>query len=144
MPLGSAAVALPEIASRLDEAIGLSLVEASEGAVTLRLLPGELAVVTEADLSYLHGGALATCIDTAAWYAAESAAPGEADWVVSGLSFEALRLAREEPHLVSARCLRAGRTRAVVDVEIAPESDPGRLLTVGRVSLARAPTAAPG
>jgi uncharacterized protein (TIGR00369 family) len=132
-------VALPEIASKLDEAIGLTLVSAEEGVVTLKLKPGELAVVTEDDVEYLHGGALATCIDTAAWYAAESAAPGDADWVVSGLSFEALRLARDEPHRVTGRCVRAGRTRAVVDVEIASESDPERLLTIGRVSLARAP-----
>ena len=130
---------LPEVASKLDQAIGLTLRSADEGVVTLRLEPGELAVVTEENVQYLHGGALATCIDTAAWYAAESAAPGDADWVVSGLHFEALRLARDEPHLVTARCVRAGRTRAVVDVEIAPESDPERLLTIGRVSLARAP-----
>lgn len=137
-------MALPQIASKLDEAVGLSLEDASEGRVTLRLDPGDLAVVRDEDLEYLHGGALATCIDTAAWYAAESAAPGDADWVVSGLSFEALRLARDEPHRVTAKCIKAGRTRAVVDVEIAPESDPERLLTIGRVSLARAPTAPRG
>ena len=132
-------MALPEVASKLDQAIGLTLQSADERAVTLRLEPGELAVVTDENVQYLHGGALATCIDTAAWYAAESAAPGDADWVVSGLHFEALRLARDEPHLVTARCVRAGRTRAVVDVEIAAESDQERLLTIGRVSLARAP-----
>jgi uncharacterized protein (TIGR00369 family) len=135
-------VALPDVASRLDRAIGLTLESASEGVVTLRLDPGEVAVVTEEDLEYLHGGALATCIDTAAWYAAESAAPGDRDWVVSGLHFEALRLARDEPHRVSARCVRAGRSRAVVDVEIASEAEPGKVLTVGRVSLARAPAPA--
>jgi uncharacterized protein (TIGR00369 family) len=132
-------VALPEIASKLDQAIGLTLQSADDGAVTLRLVPGELAVVTEENVQYLHGGVLATCIVTAAWYAAESAAPGDADWVVSGLHFEALRLARDEPHFVTARCVRAGRTRAVVDVEIAAESDQERVLTIGRVSLARAP-----
>jgi acyl-coenzyme A thioesterase PaaI-like protein len=56
---------------------------------------------------------------------------------VVGLQLEALRLARDEPHLVTARCIRAGRTRAVVDVEIAPESDPSRIVAVGRASLAR-------
>lgn len=131
--------------SKLDQAIGLSLSGAEDGVVTLRLDPGETAVVVEREEAYLHGGALASCIDTAAWYAAESAAPsapqkGRGDWLVSGLSFEGLRLARPEPHTVTARCLRAGRTRAVVDVEIAPESDPDRLVTVGRVSLARAPS----
>ena len=63
-------MALPEVASKLDGAVGLTLESADDGAVTLRLEPGELAVVTEGELVYLHGGALATCIDTAAWYAA--------------------------------------------------------------------------
>ena len=137
-------MALPEVASKLDKAIGLTLQSADDGVVTLVLDPGELAVVTEDDLTYLHGGALATCIDTAAWYAAESAAPSDQDWVVSALHLEALRLAGDEPHQVTARCLRAGRTRAVVDVEIAAQADPERVLTVGRVSLARAPSSASG
>ena len=127
---------LPRVASKLDRAVGLTLVGADDGVATLRLDPGDIAVVEDEELTYLHGGALATCIDTAAWYAAESASPG--DWVVAGLQLEALRLAGPEPHRVTARCIRAGRTRAVVDVEIAPEADPERTLTVGRVSLARA------
>jgi acyl-coenzyme A thioesterase PaaI-like protein len=135
---------LPQVEWKLDQAIGLSLVDAAGGVVSLKLEPGETAIVGEGDEAYLHGGALASCVDTASWYAAESAAPsapaeGRGDWVVSGLSFEGLRLARPEPHSVTARCVRAGRTRAVVDVEIAPESDSARLVTVGRVSLARAP-----
>ena len=120
-------------------AIGLTLASAEDGVVVLKLDPGELAVVTEDELEYLHGGALATCIDTAAWYAAESAAPSDQDWLVTGLHFEALRMAKDEIHRVTARCVRAGRTRAVVDVEIAPENDPDRVLTVGRVSLTRVP-----
>ena len=128
---------LPPVASKLDGALGLELESAEGDLVTLRLDPGELAVVEEEDRTYLHGGALATCIDTAAWYAATSAEP--ADWLVTGLQFEALRMAGGEPHLVRARCLRAGRTRAVVDVEIAPAAQPDRVLTVGRVSLSRAP-----
>jgi acyl-coenzyme A thioesterase PaaI-like protein len=130
-------VELPQVASRLDQAIGLSLVSAEDGLSVLLLDPGEVAVVPDDARDYLHGGALATCIDTAAWYAATSASEGE--WVVAGLSFEALRLAGPEAHRVTARCVRAGRTRAVVDVEISPESDPERILTVGRASLSRVP-----
>jgi acyl-coenzyme A thioesterase PaaI-like protein len=66
-------------------------------------------------------------------------AVGPADWVVSGLQLEALRLARPEPHRVVARCIRAGRTRAVVDVEIASDPEPDRVVAVGRVSLIRTP-----
>jgi acyl-coenzyme A thioesterase PaaI-like protein len=128
---------LPRVASKLDGAVGLTLEGAEDGIATLRLDPGELALLEEDGREYLHGGALATCVDTAAWYAAVSASPG--DWVVAGVQLEALRLARSEPHRVVARCIRAGRTRAVVDVEIASELDPERVVTVGRASLTRVP-----
>lgn len=127
---------LPAVASKLDESLGLTLVSAEDDVVTLRLEPREVGVVEDDGLSYLHGGALATCVDTAAWYAAASASQSE-DWLVVGIQLEALRLARDEPHRVTARCIRAGRTRAVVDVEIASDRDPSRIVAVGRASLAR-------
>jgi acyl-coenzyme A thioesterase PaaI-like protein len=126
--------ALPPVASALDGAIGLTLEQARGGTATLRLDPGPAAVV-EDESPFLHGGALATCVDTAAWYAAESASPG--GWVVSSLHLDALRLARPEPHRVLARCLRAGRTLAVVDVEIAPAGETARIVAVGRATLVR-------
>lgn len=127
---------LPAVASKLDGALGLTLEGAEDGIATLRLDPQEVGVVEEEERKYLHGGALATCIDTAAWYAAASASP--ADWLVTTLQLDALRLARPEPHRIVARCVRAGRTRAVADVEIVSEADPERIVSVGRVSLARA------
>jgi uncharacterized protein (TIGR00369 family) len=126
---------LPQVASKLDGAIGLTLESAEDGVVTLRLEPGAVGVVEEDERTYLHGGTLATCVDTAAWYAAASASEG--DWLVTGLQLEALRLARSEAHRVIARCVRAGRTRAVVDVEIASDVDAERIVAVGRASLAR-------
>jgi uncharacterized protein (TIGR00369 family) len=126
---------LPAVASKLDESLGLTLVGTENEVATLRLEPREVGVVEEDERSYLHGGTLATCVDTAAWYAAASASQSE-DWLVVGLQLEALRLARDEPHLITARCIRAGRTRAVVDVEIASEPDPSRIVAVGRASLA--------
>ena len=126
---------LPPVASKLDGAIGLTLESAEDGVVTLRLEPGAVGIVEEDERTYLHGGTLATCVDTAAWYAAASASEG--DWLVTGLQLEALRLARSEAHRVIARCVRAGRTRAVVDVEIASDVDPERVVAVGRASLAR-------
>ena len=126
---------LPPVASKLDAAIGLTLESAEDGVVTLRLEPGAVGVVEEDERTYLHGGTLATCVDTAAWYAAASASEG--DWLVTGLQLEALRLARSEAHRVIARCVRAGRTRAVVDVEIASDVDRERIVAVGRASLAR-------
>jgi uncharacterized protein (TIGR00369 family) len=127
---------LPAVASKLDGALGLTLEGAEDGVATLRLDPQEVGVVEEEEREYLHGGTLATCIDTAAWYAVASASP--ADWLVTTLQLDALRLARPEPHTIVARCVRAGRTRALADVEIVSEADPERLVAVGRVSLARA------
>ena len=129
---------LPTVASKLDESLGLTLVSAENEVATLRLEPREVGVVEDEGVSYLHGGALATCVDTAAWYAAASASQTE-DWLLVGLQLEALRLARDEPHRVTARCIRAGRTRAVVDVEIASDREPSRVVAVGRASLARTP-----
>ena len=47
-----------------------------------------------------------------------------------------LRMAVREPHRVEARCLRAGRTLALADVQIAPWDRPGRAVAVGRAQLA--------
>ena len=100
---------LPPVASRLDGALGLELESAEDGVATLRLDPGAVAVVEDEQGDYLHGGALATCIDTAAWYAASSAEP--ADWIVSSLQLEAqgyhavLGALQLEPEgLVELRC----------------------------------------
>jgi uncharacterized protein (TIGR00369 family) len=125
---------VPEIVSPLDDALELRLDDAADGVATLTLAPGRLAVVPDA-APFLHGGALATCVDTASWYAASSASPG--DWVVSSLQLDFLRLARDEPHRVVARCRRAGRRSAVVDVEIAPHGDAERVVALGRATLAR-------
>jgi uncharacterized protein (TIGR00369 family) len=122
--------------SPLDDALGLTVERAADGVAVLRIEPGALAVVDDEEPPFLHGGALATCVDTAAWYAAESASPGS--WVVSSLQLDCLRLARPEPHTVRATCRKAGRTLAVADVEIAAASDPERVVALGRATLARA------
>lgn len=118
----------------LDAALGLTLHGFEEGAAVLRLEPPWLAVAGE-DPEYLHGGALATCVDTAAWYAVVHEREG--DWVMVDLRCDFLRMAVREPHRVEARCLRAGRTLALADVHIAPWDEPGRAVAVGRAQLAR-------
>lgn len=125
----------PGTASPLDGALGHLLVEVGEGVATLRLSPTPLSIGSE-EQPHLHGGTLSTCIDTAAWYAACSASEG--DWVVSGLSADFLRPALVVDHRVTARCRRAGRTLAVVDVEITPWDDPDRVVALGRATLIRA------
>lgn len=119
----------------LDTAVGLARVEAADGRAVFQLTPGPVAVV-EGDPSFLHGGALATVVDTAAW-AAVASAHGE-DWLVVDLRVDFLRLARPDAHRVVATVRRAGRRLAVADVEIAPEADPDRPVALGRVTLARA------
>ena len=118
----------------LDAALGLTLHGFEDGAAVLRFEVPALAVAGE-EPAYLHGGALATCVDTAAWYAVVHERDG--DWVMVDLRCDFLRMARRETHRVEARCLRAGRTLATADVRIAPWDQPERLVAVGRAQLAR-------
>ena len=118
----------------LDTALGLALHGFEDGAAVLRLEPPELADAGE-EPEYLHGGALATCVDTAAWYAVVHEREGE--WVIVDLRCDFLRMAAREIHRVEARCLRAGRALALADVRIAPWDQPGRAVAVGRAQLAR-------
>lgn len=126
---------LPPLTTELDVGLGLTVESAADGVATLSLHPASLALVPDEQADFLHGGAIATAIDTASWYAATSTSPGS--WVVSSLQLDALRLARPEPHRVTARCRKMGTTLAVVDVEIAPLSDETRVVALGRVTLAR-------
>ncbi len=118
----------------LDAAIGLVAVELLEDAVVLRLDPTPAASGGDDPRPFLHGGTLATCVDTAGWYAVAHAVPG--NWIAVDLRCDFLRLARPVPHRVVGRCLRAGRTLATADVEIFPWDDPGVLVAVGRARYA--------
>jgi uncharacterized protein (TIGR00369 family) len=119
----------------LDAALGLALHGFEDATAVLRLDPPALAVGSE-EPEYLHGGALATCVDTAAWYAVVYERAG--DWVMVDLRCDFVRLAAREPHRIEARCLRAGRSLALADVSIAPWNRPERAVAVGRAQLARA------
>ncbi len=119
---------------RLDAAIGLVSEEAAAGRAVFRLEPTALAVV-DGDPPFLHGGVLATIVDTAAW-AAVASAHGD-DWLVVDLRVDFLRLARAQPHRLTATVRRAGRRLAVADVEIASIDEPERPVALGRVTLAR-------
>lgn len=118
----------------LDAAIGLVAVELLADAVVLRLDPAAAALGGNDPRPFLHGGTLATCVDTAGWYAVAHTVPG--NWIAVDLRCDFLRLAHPVPHRVTARCLRAGRTLATADVEITPWDDPGMLVAVGRARYA--------
>jgi uncharacterized protein (TIGR00369 family) len=122
-------------AAPLDAALGLTRgADDGEWAV-LHLRPTPLTVGATEPVAYLHGGALAACVDTAAWEAVVKDHDGA--WVVADMRLDFVRLARDEEHLVRARVRRAGRRQAVADVEIASASAPDRLVALGRATLTR-------
>jgi uncharacterized protein (TIGR00369 family) len=122
-------------ASSLDAAIGLHLhAYDDDGAAILRLETTPVALV-EGDATFVHGGALATCVDTAGWYAVVRARPGT--YVAIDLRTDYLRMVGPGVYRVTGRTLRAGRTLAVADVSIEAWDEPGRPLAVGRVQYIR-------
>lgn len=127
---------LTEPPSPLDAAIGLTAVELLGDAVLLRLDPPGEALGGLTPRPFLHGGALATCVDTAGWYALEHTSPG--GWIAVDLRCDFLRLAAPVAHRVVARCVSAGRTLGTADVEITAWDDPERLVAVGRARYIRA------
>jgi uncharacterized protein (TIGR00369 family) len=127
--------AVGEAAAPLDAALRLTRQPDEDGWAVLRLDPQPMAVSGEGAAAYVHGGALATCVDTASWEAAVAVQPGT--WVVADLRVDFLRLARPAPHRVRAQVRRMGRRQAVADVEISAWDDPERLVAVGRCQLTR-------
>jgi uncharacterized protein (TIGR00369 family) len=122
-----------EHASRLDQGIGLALEGFDDdGTALLVFTPTALALVY-GDPPFVHGGALATCVDTAGWYAVHHRRP--ATWVVADLRTDFLRLAGPGTYRVRATPLRVGRTLATVDVMLTPIDDPARVLMSGRATL---------
>jgi uncharacterized protein (TIGR00369 family) len=119
----------------LDAALGLSRAADDGNRAVLRLEPSELAIGASDPVTYLHGGALATCVDTAAWEAIVK--DSDESWVVADMRIDFLRIARAEPHRVCAVARKVGRSQAVADVEITPWDDPGRVVALGRVALTK-------
>ncbi len=126
---------LAELPSPLDAAIGLVAVELLDDGVVLRLDPPATALGGEEPRPFLHGGTLATCVDTAGWYALQHASP--ASWIAVDLRCDFLRLAAPVSHRVVGRCLAAGRPIGPADGEITACDEPDRLVAVGRARYVR-------
>jgi uncharacterized protein (TIGR00369 family) len=127
--------AIGSSAAPLDAALGLTRAADEGHWAVLRLEPREVAIGATDPVTYLHGGALATAVDTAAW---EAIVRVSADaWVVADLRIDFMRLARNETHRVRATARRVGRGQAVADVEIAAWDDETRVVALGRVMLAK-------
>lgn len=122
-------------AAPLEAAIGLVRAPDEADATVLRLDPSSLAVGATDPVEYLHGGALATCVDAAAWEAIVRVSDDA--WVVADMRIDFVKLARNEPHRVRATARKIGRAQAVADVEITAWDDPSRLVALGRVLLAK-------
>ena len=65
------------VGSPLDDALGFSFIGIEDGEVVCRLVPTQAALGT-IEPPTLHGGALATCVDTASWYAVVHASGSQA------------------------------------------------------------------
>ena len=122
-------------AAPLDEAIGLTRADDEGEWTVFRWDPHPVSVGATDPVAYLHGGAIATCVDTASWEAIVR--DSEDSWVAADLRVDFVRLARPEPHRVRSIVRKAGRKQAVVDVEIAEWDDSNRVVALGRVLLAR-------
>ncbi len=79
--------------------MGLTRAPDDGDAAVLRLDPTAIAVGATDPVTYLHGGALATCIDTAAWEAIVRVS--DDSWVVADMRIDFVRLARNEAHRVT-------------------------------------------
>jgi uncharacterized protein (TIGR00369 family) len=123
------------VGSPLDDALGFSFSGIEDGAVVCRLAPTHAALGT-IEPPTLHGGTLATCIDTACWYALVHES-GSQEWVAVDLRCDYLRPAPPDPLRIEAACLRVGRRLGVVDVRIALSGELDRLIAVGRGTFAR-------
>ncbi len=122
-------------AARLDEVLGVTRADDEGDWIVLRWEPSDIAVGATEPVTYLHGGALATCIDTAAWEAMSR--DHGTSWVVADMRIDFVRLAKQETHKVRAQARKVGRRQAVADVEIAPWDQPDRIVALGRVLLSR-------
>jgi uncharacterized protein (TIGR00369 family) len=123
------------VGSPLDDALGFSFIGIEDGEVVCRLLPTRTALGT-LEPPTLHGGTLATCVDTSCWYAVVHAS-GTQEWVAVDLGIDYLRPAPPDPLRLTATCLRAGRSLAVAEVRITLSGEPDRLIAVGRATFAR-------
>lgn len=124
-----------DAAAPLDIAIGLTRHSDDDDWVVLRLDPERVAIGSTEPITYLHGGVIATCIDTASWEAVVRVSEGS--WVVADMRIDFLRLARDEPHRVRATARKVGRSQAIADVEITSWSDGSRMVALGRVLLTK-------
>ena len=116
---------------QLHALIGLELTEWGEGVVAFRFVPPPS--VRSGEHASLHGGALATALDTAATFAIISSAQQDAGTV--DLRIDYMRPAVDREFRVEGRTTRLGRTLGWADSQITTTD--GRLIATARGTFVR-------
>ncbi len=111
--------------------LGIQLIDMQKDQATLKL-PFNRALITIGNI--IHGGALASLIDTTAMVAAWSGAPAVDNprGTTVGLTVSYLAAAQGEDVEATARVLRRGRSLVYLDVEVQATS--GTLVAKGLVT----------
>ncbi|TMJ15453.1 MAG: PaaI family thioesterase [Bacillati bacterium ANGP1] len=109
--------------------LGLEMVRASPGEVVIRMpFRGDLLAGDDEIGRYVHGGAIASLIDTAGDFAIIAAVGYDVPTI--DLRIDYLRPATQGTLTATGRAVKAGRSVAVADVEVVGED--GKPVAVGR------------
>jgi uncharacterized protein (TIGR00369 family) len=109
--------------------LGLEMVRASPGEVVVRMpFREDLFAGDDETGRYVHGGAIASLIDTAGDFAIIAAVGYDVPTV--DLRVDYLRPAPQGALTATARAVKSGRSLAVADIEVVGED--GKLVAIGR------------
>lgn len=127
LPLESLADVLRR--SPFHRLLGLEMVRASPGEVVIRMPFREDLFAGDDEVGrYVHGGAIASLIDTAGDFAIIAAVGYDVPTV--DLRVDYLRPVTKGTLTATARAVKAGRSLAVADIEVVGED--GKLVAIGR------------
>jgi uncharacterized protein (TIGR00369 family) len=113
----------PSFAARVRDSFARQPMMAHVGAVLAAIEPGycEIHLPYRRELTqqhgYIHGGALATIIDSAAGYAAFSLMPADASILTVEYKLNILRPGEGERMIARGRVLKSGRSLSVVNAD---------------------------
>jgi len=113
----------PNFAARVRDSFGRQPMMAHIGAELVTIEPGycEIHLPYRRELTqqhgYIHGGVLATIIDSAAGYAAFSLMPAESSILTVEYKLNILRPGEGERMIARGRVLKSGRSLSVVNAD---------------------------
>jgi uncharacterized protein (TIGR00369 family) len=99
-----------------------------DGVAEVRM-PFREELVSDPDVPYLHGGVIASLLDTAGDYAVAAQLGRGVPTIDMRVDF--LKTAGREPLVAEARVVKLGRSVAIADAEVRNEQ--GELLAIGRI-----------